>query len=90
LPNVNNAQSLSFNPAINPTSNPGSLEARGDTLDGPLPGGSEPATIDNGATLELATPDGGGAVTFAGATGRLKLDNSSASGKVAGLVLGTT
>jgi hypothetical protein len=53
LPNVSNAQSLSFNPAIDPTSNPGSLEATGDTLDilGPLPGGSEPATIDNGATL---------------------------------------
>jgi hypothetical protein len=78
--NVSYAQSLSFNPATDPTSNPGSLDATGDTLDilGPLPGGSEPATIDNGTTLELATPDGG-AVRFAGATGRL--DNSSASGK---------
>src|SRR5262249_53340859 len=87
---VSNVQALAFNPSFDPTKNSGSLEATGDTLDilGPLPNGSEPATIDSGATLELATPNAG-AVTFAAASGTLKLDNSqSFSGTVAGLTVG--
>jgi hypothetical protein len=83
-------QALAFNPSIDPSGNRGTLEASGGTLDilGPVPNGSEPGTIDNGATLELATPDAG-PVTFAGATGTLKLDNSqNFTGTVAGLAQG--
>jgi hypothetical protein len=87
---VTNVQALAFNPSIDPTQNAGTLEAAGGTLDilGPIPGGSEPATIDSGSTLELATPDAG-SVTFATASGTLKLDNSkSFTGTVSGLALG--
>src|SRR5258708_4573334 len=75
---------------MDPTQNAGTLEAAGGTLDilGAIPGGSEPATIDSGSTLELATPDAG-SVTFATASGTLKLDNSqSFTGTVSGLALG--
>ena len=63
---ITNVEALTFHPTVDPTSHPRTLESTGDTLEllGPIPNRSEPATIDNGATLELATPDAG-TVTFA-------------------------
>jgi hypothetical protein len=76
--NVSNVQALAFAPTIDPSGNAGSLEVTGDALDilGPLPGGGEPITIDNGSKLELGTADNG-TVTFAGGTGTLKIDTAS-------------
>jgi T5SS/PEP-CTERM-associated repeat protein len=76
--NVSNVQALAFAPTIDPSGNAGSLEVTGDALDilGPLPGGGEPITIDNGSKLELGIADNG-TVTFAGGTGTLKIDTAS-------------
>jgi hypothetical protein len=72
---LSNVQALAFNPATDPSGNPGSLQATGNRLDiiGPLPGGGEPTAIANGSTLELDTADQG-TVTFAGPQGTLQLD----------------
>jgi hypothetical protein len=49
-----------------------------------VPGRADPSTIGAGATLELPSAYSG-TVSFAGATGTLKIDNSSSfSGKIAG------
>ena len=83
---VTNVQALAFNPAADPSGNPGTLQATGDRLDilGPLPGGGEPITIGTGSTLELNTPDNG-PVTFAGPTGTLQLHvSSSLTGQISG------
>jgi T5SS/PEP-CTERM-associated repeat protein len=83
--NVSHVQALAFAPTIDPSGNAVSLEVTGNALDilGPLPAG-EPLTIDNGSTLELATADNG-TVTFAGATGTLKIDTASSfTGAIAG------
>jgi hypothetical protein len=82
---LTNVQALAFDPASDPSGNPGSLQATGNWLDmiGPLPGGGEPITISNGSTLELDTADSG-SVTFAGPQGTLQLDSATGfSGQIA-------
>jgi VCBS repeat-containing protein len=83
---LTNVQAIAYNPATDPSGNPGSLTATGDRLEilGPLPNGGEPITIASGATLELNTADSG-TVTFAGATGALQLDHFAGfTGAIAG------
>jgi hypothetical protein len=85
---VSNVQALAFAPTSDPSSNPGSLTATGDTLDiiGPLPSSGDSITISNGAKLELATPDTGGttSVAFAGSTGTFQIDLATFGGTVSG------
>src|SRR5262249_45179583 len=82
---VDNVQVLAFDPDHDPLPHAdGSLEATGDTLLvlSPFSGA---ATIDAGATLELAASDSG-TVTFNGVGGTLRLDQPSTfTGHVAGL-----
>ncbi len=85
-----NVQALAFDPAHDPLPHGGSVEATGDELYiiGPLPGGSEPITIDNGSTLALATAEAG-IVTFAGSAGEVILTNpTSFTGSISGITQG--
>ena len=90
--NLTNVQAVAFAPTVDPSGNSGTLTATGDGLLilGPLPGGSEPITLDDGSTLALETPEAG-TVTFASSPGTLLLINPTAdpfTGQIAGLTAG--
>jgi hypothetical protein len=90
--NLTGVQEVVFNPSVDPSGNSGLLEAfAGSTVIilGPLSNVSEPAQIDNGATLQFNIAESG-TVTFAtGATGTLVLEQPATfTGTIAGLAAG--